>query len=49
MAVELNYDMTFEAQFGDDAANTIRRIATHASNMYTWSSLDTQLNWQVCR
>jgi hypothetical protein len=32
----LNVDETFVAKFGDDSYNTIRRVATHAANLYTW-------------
>ena len=36
MKLELNFDQTFEAKFGDNSVNTIRRVATHAANMFTW-------------
>ena len=47
LAVEMNFDGRFKEKFGEDSWNAVRRIAAHATNMYTWSSLATTLNWQI--
>lgn len=45
--VEVKYDLTFESHFGDDAPNVVRRVVAHATNMYTWPTLDIPLTWSV--
>ena len=47
LKIEVNYDQTFESEFGDDAYNVIRRVVAHANTMYSWSSLDTKLTLSV--
>ena len=47
LKVELNFDSAFKTKFGDDAYNAARRVATHAENMFQWSSLTTKLTWSI--
>ena len=47
MTVMMHYDQSFSGRFGGDVANVIRRVATQASNMYQWPSLNQPLDWQV--
>jgi hypothetical protein len=34
MTVALNYDASFDQQFGFDGYNVMRRVAAHAENLY---------------
>jgi hypothetical protein len=45
--VELNFDSAFKEKFGEDSWNAARRVATHAANIYQWSSLATKLTWTI--
>jgi hypothetical protein len=45
-SVKIRYDENFKAKFGAEAINTIRRIITHAQNIWRWPSLTTLVNFQ---
>jgi hypothetical protein len=45
--VKLHYDQSFSGRFGGDVSNAIRRVAAHATDMYTWPSLAQPLAWQA--
>ncbi len=45
-SVKIRYDENFKAKFGGEAINTIRRIITHAQNIWRWPSLTSLVNFQ---
>jgi len=47
MTVAMNYDPSFDAQFGDDGYNVMRRVAAHAENLYQHPTLINPIAWVV--
>ena len=47
MNVALNYDASFDAKFGDDGFNVMRRVAAHAENLYKHPTLVNPISWVI--
>ena len=47
MNVAMNYDASFNAQFGDDGYNVMRRVAAHAENLYQHPTLINPISWVI--
>jgi hypothetical protein len=47
MNVTMNYDYSFNDQFGADVNNVIRRVAAHAENLYQHPTLINPISWVI--
>ena len=47
MNVAMNYDASFNAQFGGDGFNVMRRVAAHAENLYQHPTLINHISWVI--
>ena len=47
MNVTMNYDYSFNDQFGADVNNVIRRVAAHAENLYRHPTLINPISWVI--